>query len=75
MLEVLDQVLARLRDGVAVGAERSLADIVRNPTPDALGRWLRYHPVRSPALSGPTVEVLLVGTGGSRAGGTTDNVK
>jgi hypothetical protein len=62
LLESLDRALARLRAGVAVGAERELADVLDGCAPAALDAWTQRHPVRHPGLRGPTLEVLLVGT-------------
>jgi superfamily II DNA or RNA helicase len=61
LLSCLDGVLARLRDGVAVGAERELADQLCAPAAEALEVWLGRHPARDPGLRAPTLETALVG--------------
>ena len=61
LLDALDGVLTRLREGVAVGAERELAELLISPSGDALEQWLRRHPTRRPGLSDPTIELLLLG--------------
>jgi hypothetical protein len=63
LLSCLDAVLGRLRDGVAVGAERELADRVAGPAPEALAAWLDRHPARNPGLHAPTLETVLTGRG------------
>ncbi len=64
-LDVLDHALTRLREGVAVGAERELAALLVSPDPRAVGQWLHRHPARRPALGSPSIETLLVGDGGA----------
>jgi superfamily II DNA or RNA helicase len=66
-LDVLDRVLSRLREGVAVGAERELAALLATPDPTALSQWLHRHPVRRPTLGAPTIETLVVGNGDDSA--------
>ncbi len=61
LLSCLDGVLARLRDGVAVGAERELTDLLGDPAAEALEVWLGRHPARDPGLRAPTLETALVG--------------
>jgi superfamily II DNA or RNA helicase len=62
-LDLLDRVLTRLRDGVAVGAERELAALLGSPDASALGAWLQRHPARRPTWGAPSIETVLVGDG------------
>lgn len=67
LLASLDAALARLRAGVAVGAERELSDLLASPSHQALDAWTNRHPARHPGLRGPTLDILLAG-GGPNAG-------
>jgi hypothetical protein len=53
-LGLLDETLVRLQSGLAIGAQRALADALRRPTGD-LRAWLRAHPVRHPKLDQPVL--------------------
>ncbi|MDH4044724.1 MAG: DEAD/DEAH box helicase [Gemmatimonadota bacterium] len=64
LLGLLDATLARLREGVAVGAERELAEILADPSEEKLRHWVDSHPSRQPRLRGPELEVLFVGESG-----------
>jgi hypothetical protein len=59
LLSRLDAALARLRDGVVVGAERELAGQLGQPTAEGLAAWLARHPARDPGLHAPTLETVL----------------
>jgi len=63
-LACLDAVLARLRDGVAVGAERELSEQLDGLTVERLETWLARHPARDPGLRAPTLETVMSAEGG-----------
>jgi hypothetical protein len=62
LLSCLDAALTRLREGVAVGAERELAGHIDRATAERLVGWIDRHPPRDPRLRSPTVETVLAGS-------------
>jgi hypothetical protein len=63
LLSQLDAALARLGEGVAVGAERELSDTLDAVSIEGLRAWLRRHPARHPGLRAPTLETVLLWCG------------
>lgn len=62
LLSCLDAVLTRLREGVAVGAERELSDrLARATAVEGFTGWIERHPPRDPGLRSPTLETVLAG--------------
>jgi superfamily II DNA or RNA helicase len=59
-LSLLDEALARLRAGVAIGAHRDLGDALTDGRAGALRRWIQRHPVRHPGLAHPTVQASIL---------------
>jgi hypothetical protein len=59
-LRCLDAVLARLVEGIAVGAERELANRLSHAPVEQLEAWLDRHPARGAGLRSPALETVLV---------------
>jgi hypothetical protein len=63
-LALLDEALARLHGGLAIGAQRDLADALGTRRGGTLRGWLRAHPVRHPRLDQPVLAAALFTTPG-----------
>jgi superfamily II DNA or RNA helicase len=58
-LALLDEALARLHGGLAVGAQRDLADALGRSRCGPLRAWLQAHPVRHPRLDQPVLHAAV----------------